>query len=72
MTTATYNATLDQRALYNNEQGAICCAQHAPFVGTDTWLSGRWAKVPTADLVEWLTYGMGQMKCEVCGQTDGR
>ena len=32
----------DRTMLYWSERGAVCCAEHMPWPGTDTWIWERW------------------------------
>lgn len=47
-----------RRGLYIAEDGRVECAEHAPFAGSDTWLSGHYLPV-TEDL---------GLRCEICGR----
>lgn len=63
---------LNPRALYSDQTGRITCAEHTAYPGGDIWQWDRWQIVPIHELVEWLTFGLGQMKCEICGRRDAR
>jgi hypothetical protein len=42
-----------------SEQGEVCCAEHAPFKGSDTWRFEHWQKVP-------VCHETAALKCELC------
>lgn len=56
--------------LYWSESGEVACLRHAPYVGSDTWVWGRWRLVDL-DLVR-STMSDGQipawLACEGCGR----
>lgn len=57
-------------ALYWNESGQVNCAVHAPYQGSDTWVSERWQRVPS---VVFGTGGRPRFRgCEVCRAAAGR
>ena len=50
--------------LYWSERGAISCALHTPYEGTDTWIWERWEPLPVAAIAE-ADY---PLRCETCGK----
>jgi hypothetical protein len=58
--------TGDRAALFWSERGAVCCARHAPYLGSDTWRWERCRQMTDAERQEW-TRTVGQPPCcEVC------
>lgn len=53
--------------VYWDENGEICCGIHAPYRGSDTWVSGRWEAVSPDDVQAAFAQGM-VIKCECCGK----
>ena len=60
----------DTSILFWSERGAVCCALHAPYPGTDTWIWERWRLMTDAESQEW-TRALGQPpRCEICREED--
>ena len=57
-----------------DEDGQIGCAQvaHAPRKGTDTWRSGRWRAVTTAEAAAFEREMGHRPQCEACAATEHR
>ena len=51
--------------LHWNERGAVACAAHTPYDGTDTWIWERWEPVPTEALADPRSATL--LRCETCG-----
>lgn len=69
--------TTKANRLYWDVRGRICCGEHAPYVGTDTWEFDQWHAVPFEAFEQWRHTGKemgleGSMKCETCGKHDER
>src|SRR5207249_4422755 len=45
------HAPMCEVCVYWDEQGQTACLRHAPFVGSDTWRSGRWKAIKPAETV---------------------
>ena len=55
--------TSSPTGLYWSERGAIACAKHTPYRGSDTWNWERWGPVPVAV----LGHPLGrELQCEIC------
>jgi hypothetical protein len=52
--------------LYWSEDGAVTCAEHAPYEGSDTWLSGRWMRMSAAARDAWREEVGTPARCEIC------
>ncbi len=67
MTTERTMTTLPSpTGLYWNERGAVACAGHTPFQGSDTWAWERWAPLPLEAVGGFRDLGV-ESKCEICG-----
>ncbi len=62
---------LDSSSLYWSEDGEVNCGEHAPFRGSDTWMSGRWTAVTADDVIAAASGGYAPLRCEVCGRRLG-
>lgn len=56
--------------LFWSERGAVCCAIHAPYPGTDTWKWERWSPMTEKERREFTRLLGHPPKCEVCQQED--
>jgi hypothetical protein len=56
----------DRETLFWSERGAVCCATHAPYPGSDTWIWERWLPMKEAETREWTRLLGHPPKCEVC------
>jgi len=63
---ATNDNGQDPDALYWSEAGEICCGEHAPRRGSDTWRRDGWRRVKPDELPELRREGM--CGCEECGR----
>jgi hypothetical protein len=57
--------------LFWSERGAVACAAHAPYRGSDTWRWERWRRITPKVLAEIVRQGgiAGRSpRCEVCGK----
>jgi hypothetical protein len=53
--------------LYWSERGAIGCAAHTPFQGSDTWVWERWEPVPVEAIdIAKTEAGLRVPRCEIC------
>lgn len=68
-TTRAMARTPSPTGLYWSERGAIGCAAHTPYPGSDTWNWERWEPVPVEaiDLAK-AEAGLRVPRCEVCGK----
>ncbi len=58
--------TGDRETLFWSERGAVCCAIHAPYPGSDTWNWERWSMMNEAETREWSRWLGRAPRCEVC------
>ena len=59
--------------LYWSERGAIGCAAHTPFEGSDTWNWERWEPVPVEAIdIAKTEAGLRTPRCETCGRAATR
>ena len=59
-------AAKDVTILFWNNRGAVCCARHAPYPGTDTWRWQRWMVMPDEAKAVWQAEVGAPAKCECC------
>jgi hypothetical protein len=52
--------------LYWSERGAISCAEHAPYRGSDTWNWERWTTLKRADAAAFERELGRAPACETC------
>ena len=64
----TYDPPATPTGLYWSERGAVCCADHIPFPGSDTWRWERWAHLAVHDAEAWRDQVGELPRCECCGQ----
>ncbi len=62
--------TGDTSILFWSERGAVCCALHAPYPGTDTWIWERWRLITDAEQQEWTRTVGSAPCCEICRKED--
>ena len=62
--------TGDTSTLFWSERGEVCCAQHAPYPGTDTWNWERCLPMAEAEQREWTRLLGRAPRCEVCNLED--
>ncbi len=62
--------TGDRTTLFWSERGAVCCALHAPYPGTDTWIWERWRLITGAEQQEWARAVGSAPRCEICRKED--
>jgi len=53
-------------ALLWSEEGRVCCLQHAPYPGSDTWRGGRWRRMSDRELAAFAAEIGHAVECEVC------
>ena len=53
--------------LFWSERGAIACARHTPYQGSDHWIWERWEPLPIEVLPEAARIG-STLRCETCGR----
>ena len=53
-------------ALYWAETGDVCCRDHAPYQGSDTWVWGRWRLMTDADRAAMEAESGQPASCECC------
>lgn len=52
--------------LFWNEQGAVCCAKHAPYPKSDTWNGERWKRMTDGAVAAWTAQTGREPQCECC------
>ena len=60
----------DTSILFWSERGEVCCAQHAPYPGTDTWIWERWRPMTDGEQQEWVRTLGQPPRCEICREDD--
>jgi len=60
----------DTSILFWSERGAVCCALHAPYPGTDTWNWERWRLMTGVEIQEWVRTLRQPPRCEICREKD--
>ncbi len=58
--------TGDHTTLFWSERGEVCCATHAPYPGSDTWIWQRWTAMTEMDRRGWTQVLNRAPACEVC------
>ncbi len=58
--------TGDRTTLFWSERGEVCCATHAPYPGSDTWIWQRWSPMTESDKKAWTQVLNRAPACEVC------
>jgi len=53
-------------ALLWSEEGRVCCLEHAPYPGSDTWRTGRWRRMTDRELAVFAAEIGRAVECEVC------
>jgi hypothetical protein len=53
-------------ALLWSEDGRVCCTQHAPYPGSDTWRSSRWRRMKDHEIDALATQTGRPVECETC------
>lgn len=56
--------------LFWSEQGAIGCARHVPYPGSDTWRSERWQAMTPTDRLEFAKTLGHPAACECCPNSE--
>ena len=56
----------DRTTLFWSERGAVCCATHVPYPGSDTWRWERWQAMTDVEKGEWTRLLGHPPKCELC------
>ncbi len=49
-----------------SEDGRVSCSTHAPFVGSDSWRSGRWRAIQPAEAAAFEREVGRAPRCETC------
>jgi hypothetical protein len=57
---------MTKKQLLWDEQGQIACTEHAPYRGSDTWVSGRWRPIRTSERVDFEAEIGRPPECETC------
>jgi hypothetical protein len=48
------------------EDGRVCCPQHAPFPGSDTWTRDRWRRMRDHEVAAFAAQIGRPVECETC------
>lgn len=55
-----------KKVLYWSQQGEICCDDHGPYRGSDTWRNDRWKKMTAAEIASFSKQIGRPVDCETC------